>query len=140
MPDEEVDQLLTQAELRLKAAQHLLMNEYYDDAVSRAYYSMYFAATALLLARNIQVKTDRGLVARFRARSLWKKDWWKSILAESSGSPWNSDQKHRMTWISREISEEEAAVTVDDAEGFLTKAKEVIAELRKSLADYDDCN
>jgi uncharacterized protein (UPF0332 family) len=49
LPDEEVDQLLTQAELRLKAAQHLLMNEYYDDAVSRAYYSMYFAATALLL-------------------------------------------------------------------------------------------
>ena len=82
MPDEEVYQLLTQAELRLKAAQHLLMNEYYDDAVSRAYYSIYFAATALLLARNIQVKTHRGLVARF-ARSLWKKDWWKSILAES---------------------------------------------------------
>ena len=59
MPDEEVDQLLTQDELRLKAAQHLLMNEYYDDAVSRAYYSMYFAATALLLARNIQVRLNR---------------------------------------------------------------------------------
>jgi uncharacterized protein (UPF0332 family) len=42
--------------------------------------------------------------------------------------------------ISREISEEEAAITVDDAEKFLTKAKEVVAELRKSPADYDDCN
>jgi uncharacterized protein (UPF0332 family) len=43
----------------------LLKSDYYDDAVSRAYYSMYFAATALLLAKNIQVKTHRGLVARF---------------------------------------------------------------------------
>lgn len=59
MPDEEVDRLLAQAGLRLEAARHLLMNDYYDDAVSRAYYSMYFAATALLLSKNIQVKTTK---------------------------------------------------------------------------------
>lgn len=138
MPDEEVDQLLTQAELRLKAAQHLLMNEYYDDAVSRAYYSMYFAATALLLARNIQVKTHRGLVARFGQEFVEKglvEKHFGRILRIAMELRSEADYS-----ISREISEEEAAVTVDDAERFLAKAKEVIAELRKSLADYDDCN
>ncbi len=82
MPDEESEQLLLQAELRLEAARHLLENEYYDDAVSRAHYSMYFAVTALLLAKNIQVKTT-GTSSSDSARSLWKQDWWRSILAES---------------------------------------------------------
>ena len=115
MPDEEVDQLLTQAELRLKVAQQFLMNEYYDDAVSRADYNMDFAATASLLARNIQGKTHRGLVARFGKEFVGK------VLVEKHfglilGSPWNSIRSKDYL-ISREISEEEAAVTVDDAEG-----------------------
>ena len=114
------------------------MNEYYDDAVSRAYYSMYFAATALLLARNIQVKTHRGLVARFGQEFVEKglvEKHFGRILRIAMELRSEADYS-----ISREISEEEAAVTVDDAERFLAKAKEVIAELRKSLADYDDCN
>ena len=41
MPDDEVDRLLFQADLRLVAARHLLKEGFYDDAVSRAYYSMY---------------------------------------------------------------------------------------------------
>jgi uncharacterized protein (UPF0332 family) len=35
--------------------------------------------------------------------------------------------------ISREISKEEAAVMLDDAEKFLKKAKEVIAKMGKGL-------
>lgn len=65
MPDDEIDRLLFQAEARLEASRHLLKNGFRDDAVSRAYYSMYFAATAMFLARGIQVRTHRGLVARF---------------------------------------------------------------------------
>lgn len=127
MPDEEIYQLLAQAELRLEAAQYLLMNKYYDDAVSRAYYSMYFAATALLLAKNIQVKTHRGLVARFGQefveRGFMEKHFGR-ILRIAMELRSEADYS-----ISREISKEEAAVTVDDAEKFLTKAKEVFAEL-----------
>jgi uncharacterized protein (UPF0332 family) len=127
LPDEEIYQLLAQAELRLEAAQYLLMNKYYDDAVSRAYYSMYFAATALLLAKNIQVKTHRGLVARFGQefveRGFMEKHFGR-ILRIAMELRSEADYS-----ISREISKEEAAVTVDDAEKFLTKAKEVFAEL-----------
>jgi len=65
LPDDEVDRLLSQADLRLEAAKHLLKEGFYDDAVSRAYYSMYFATSALFLARNIHVRTHRGLIARF---------------------------------------------------------------------------
>jgi len=49
LPDGEIDHLLSQAELRLLAARHLLKTGFCDDAVSRAYYSMYFAAIAMFL-------------------------------------------------------------------------------------------
>jgi uncharacterized protein (UPF0332 family) len=71
LPDDEIDLLLLQAELRIKAARHLLNEGFCDDAVSRAYYSMYC-----------------------------------------------------------EISKEEAAITVEDAEKFLHRAREVINDLR----------
>lgn len=128
MPDDEVDRLLSQAELRLEAAQHLLKEGFYDDAVSRAYYSMYFATSALFLARNIQVKTHRGLIARFGQefveKGLMERHFGRILrIAEELRS--EADYS-----IAREISEEEAAVVVEDAERFLHRAREVIDEVR----------
>ena len=69
MPDDESADLLSEAEKRLRAARHLLEKKFYDDAVSRAYYSMYFSTVALLLTRNIRVKTQRASLPAL-ARSL----------------------------------------------------------------------
>jgi uncharacterized protein (UPF0332 family) len=69
LPDDELADLLSEAENRLSASRHLLDERFYDDAVSRAYYSMFFSTVALLLTRNIRVKTHKGLIAR-SARSL----------------------------------------------------------------------
>lgn len=92
---------------------------------------MYFAATALLLAKNIQVKTHRGLVARFGQefveRGLMERHFGR-ILRIAMELRSQADYS-----ISREITKEESSVTVDDAGRFLMKAKEVIAELRKVL-------
>jgi uncharacterized protein (UPF0332 family) len=128
LPDEEVDQLLSQAELRLKAARHLLKEGFYDDAVSRAYYSMYFATSALFLTRNIQVKTHRGLIARFGQEFVEK-----GLIERHFGRMLRIAEELRSEAdysITREISEEEAAATVEDAEKFLHRAREVINEIR----------
>jgi len=53
LPENEIKQLITRAEVRLKAAEYLYEKGFYEDAVSRTYYSMYFAATALLLTKNL---------------------------------------------------------------------------------------
>ena len=55
--------LLEKSRERLVVAQSLHDNEYYEDAVSRAYYAMFFAARALLLTRDISPKTHRGVIA-----------------------------------------------------------------------------
>ena len=66
MPEEgEVEVLIERAKRRLDAAYHLFEEDFYEDAVSRAYCSMYFAAKALLLKRDITVKTHKGLLTKF---------------------------------------------------------------------------
>lgn len=53
LSEEEVRQLIKRAESRINAAEYLFKGGFYEDAVSRAYYCMYFGATALLLKKNI---------------------------------------------------------------------------------------
>ena len=52
----EIKDHLILAEECLEEARNLLSNGFYRGAVSRAYYSMYHAAKALLLAKNIAPK------------------------------------------------------------------------------------
>ena len=62
---DEIKALLEKAENRLEVSRSLFENGYYGDAVRRAYYCMFFAAKALLLAKNISAKTHRGLIRKF---------------------------------------------------------------------------
>ncbi len=72
LPEEsEIGMLFEKSAQRLSAAQQLLKSGFYEDAVGRAYYSMFFAAKAVLLKKEISVKTHRGpnFCVRFRVRS-----------------------------------------------------------------------
>jgi len=128
LPDDEVDLLLSQAEIRIKASRHLLKEGFYDDAVSRAYYGMYFATTALFLARNIRIKTHRGLIALFGQEFVET-----GLIERHFGRILRITEELRSEAdysITREIFQEEAAMTVDDAERFVRRAREVIGEIR----------
>lgn len=56
--------LFQKAYERLSVAEELHQNGHYEDAVSRSYYAMYYAAKALLSAKGIVTKTHRGLIAQ----------------------------------------------------------------------------
>ncbi len=131
MPEDEIDLQLVQAELRLKAARQLQETGFYDDAVSRAYYSMYFAATAMFLARGIRVKTHRGLVARFGrefAETGLIEAHFGRILRIAEELRSEADYS-----IIRQISDEEAAAILNDADKFLARAKDIITNIRNNL-------
>jgi len=59
------EKYIKNAEERLSAAEYLLKGRYYNDAVSRAYYSMFYAARALLSAREIYPKGHKGVILKF---------------------------------------------------------------------------
>ena len=128
MPEEaEIETLIGKAKRRLDAAYHLLGEGFYEDAVSRAYYSMYFAAKALLLKRDITVKTHKGLLSKFGLEFVDE-----GVVEKYYGRALRIAEELREEAdysISREISKEEAEAIVKDAEKFLLRIKEAIKKI-----------
>lgn len=113
--------LLRKAELRLIAARYLLKEGFCEDSANRAYYSMFFAATALLLTRGITVRTHRGLIAtlgsEFVQAGLLDPEFGKALrIAE--------ELREEVDYsISRVLLPEEVQAVIDDAERFLEEIK-----------------
>ncbi|MBC8496775.1 MAG: HEPN domain-containing protein [Chloroflexi bacterium] len=60
----DIPELMTRAERSLEAARLLIDNEYYPEAVSRTYYAMFYAATALLHSEGIAVSKHSAVIAQ----------------------------------------------------------------------------
>ena len=56
---------ITRAKEKLGAARSLLAAGFADDAISRAYYTLFHAASAVLAAEGIHVESHGALVAMF---------------------------------------------------------------------------
>lgn len=59
----EIDANLERAETSLLAAKDLLAKDYHDIAASRAYYAAFYAASALLLGKNIDPSKHSGVIS-----------------------------------------------------------------------------
>ena len=121
---DEIRALLEKAGNRLEVAISLFENGYYGDAVSRAYYCMFFAAKALLLAKNISVKTHRGLIRKFGLEFV-NKDLIEAYYGRALRIAEELREEADYS-ISRKISEEEAKSVIDDAVMFLNRIEEIM--------------
>ena len=59
---DEISQYLRHSREKYEIAKIAIENEYYADSISDFYYSMVFAATALLTQKGIDTKTHGGLI------------------------------------------------------------------------------
>jgi uncharacterized protein (UPF0332 family) len=57
--------LIRKAEESLRAAQFLLQQEFNDFAASRAYYTMFYVASALLLSKGLSFSSHAGVISAF---------------------------------------------------------------------------
>lgn len=62
---EKVRVLIERADENLNSAKLLLKEGFNDAAVSRAYYSMYYAAESLLLTKNLTFSSHKGVISKF---------------------------------------------------------------------------
>lgn len=121
--EREIEMFLEKSAQRLSAAQQLLDSGFYEDAVGRAYYSMFFAAKAVLLKKEIFVKTHRGLISAFGSefvqQHLVEAEYGKMLsIAE--------ELREEVDYsITRKVSCEEASVLIDDAARFLERMKRI---------------
>ncbi len=124
----EVEILLKDAHESLEAARVLLENGFYRDAISRAYYAMFYAASALLRAKGVVTKSHRGVIAKFGLEfvntGIVEKYYAKALsLAETSRERADYDPTYRP-------SEEEAESIVEDAERFIERVEKALEELK----------
>ena len=63
--EKEIRALIIKAERSLRAAKSLLNFGDYDFAVSRAYYTMFYCAEALLLTKNLRFPKHSAVIAYF---------------------------------------------------------------------------
>lgn len=126
---DEVKLLLERAASKLSAAKVLLMEGYFDDAVSRAYYSMHFAARALLLTKDIAPKTHKGLILKFGLEFIGK-----GFIERTYGralSTAKEDREDADYSIICEITEKEAESVIEDADAFLKRIEEAVKEIAR---------
>ena len=118
---------IKEAENKLAAAKSLFENGFYKDSVSRAYYSMYHAARALLLIKGISPKTHGGVIAKFGLEFV-KKDliekYYSKALAKGKDVREIADYD-----VIVEITEEEVESVIEDAEKFLERIKVAIRDI-----------
>ena len=65
MSQEEIRKLIQKADHALKAAEDLMKNGYASDAASKAYYTMFYAARALLLSEGVDVTKHSAVESAF---------------------------------------------------------------------------
>jgi len=61
----EIFALLQKAERSLKASRVLIESSNYDFAISRAYYAMFYAASALLLTKDLRFSKHSAVITSF---------------------------------------------------------------------------
>jgi hypothetical protein len=61
---------ISKSEEKLRAARLLLKDEFFDDAISRAYYAVFHAANAVLLTEGMNAESHSGLKTLFGLRFI----------------------------------------------------------------------
>ena len=119
------------AEEKLEAAEYLLEGGFYNDAASRAYYSMFYSARALLSLKEIYPKAHKGVILKFGLEFV-KKGFVEEVYGRALSHA--KDRREVADYdIEKNIGEEEAEAIVEDAERFLVRIKEAINGVQKKL-------
>ncbi len=124
--EKEILSLLKKARRSIKAAELLLSQGDYDFAISRAYYSMFYCAEAVLLTKNMKFKRHSAVIAMFG------KEFVKTGLLP--------EKLHRYlinAYSEREKGDYESLFmqSEEEARSILEKAREFISEIEKLLID-----
>ncbi len=118
---------LTLATETLGAAEYLLKGGYYNDAVSRAYYAMFYAARALLASRDLHPKGHKGLIIQFGLEFVKK-----GFIEETYGRALSYAKERRETVdynIEATMTPDEAAIIIADARNFLERIERAFSEM-----------
>ena len=120
----EIGDLLEMSEEKLSTAKLLLREEKYSDSVSRAYYSMFHAAKALLLTKESSPRTHAGVASELG-------ELFRDEIGAEMTSKFATVQELREDadyGSETDIDEKRTEEVIEIAEKFYSKAETIIKE------------
>lgn len=118
---------LTLAVEKLAVARDLMTASHYDDALSRAYYAMFYAAKAALLSIDLDPNTHSGVISQFSqhfVKTNRVERQYGRLLSRMMQARETSDYDPI-----RRTSLMEAKQAIANAEAFLVRIKELLTTL-----------
>lgn len=113
--------LMERAVQKLAVAKRLFEDGFYADAVSRAYYAMFYAARALLSEKSVYPKTHRGVISQFGLKFVKEGKFEKEIFDLFTRA--QEDREEADYGLFSEIVEKEAKKIIEGAEKFLKECE-----------------
>jgi len=114
---------------KIKAAEYLLSGGFFEDAVSRAYYSMYYAARALLDLKEKHPKTHKGVITEFGLEFV-KKGYIDEVQGKAIAKA--KDRREEADYgVEFGFKKTEASEIISEAKDFHTKVEKAIRKLKK---------
>ena len=118
---DEKQALMERAHEKLEVTKRLLEEGFYADAVSRAYYAMFYAARALLAERDLYPKTHRGVISQFGLIFVKAGQFDREIFDFFVRA--QEDREEADYGVLVEIEEEEVKELLEGAEDFLRECE-----------------
>ncbi|MGB9980124.1 HEPN domain-containing protein [Methanobacterium sp.] len=119
--------LMKNAQEKLFAAKTLFENGFYGDAVSRAYYVMFFAARALLSKKDSYPQTHEDLISQFELLFVNAGEFKKELFDLFIRA--HEDREEADYGLFLELDKEEALIIIKGAEQFLRECKLILSNL-----------
>lgn len=121
---EEIKLLIQKSHRFLTSAKLLLAEEDVESACSRAYYTMFYAAQALLLHKGVSPKTHKGVRTEFAKHYIHTNIFPVTMVKDFS---FVADMRSAGDYeIYVTITSEEAKESIDSAINFLSSTEEYI--------------
>lgn len=125
----DVEKLLERAYDALETSRILLENGKYNAAISQAYYSMYYAAKALLSTKRLNPKTHKGVVIKLGLEFV-SKGYIEEVYGVALAKAFR--RRERVDYdLYYSASEEEAVLAIEEAEKFVERIKFAIKHIRE---------
>jgi uncharacterized protein (UPF0332 family) len=118
----EIIRLLEKAHDCLESAELNLENGFFDTAVNRSYYGIFDAVTALLLSKEIAVKSHSGSIQQF-ALHFVKTGYFQSEMQESIIYCFQKRQTGDYD-LYTDVSSEDAIECLSRARNFVSRAEQ----------------
>jgi len=120
----EIKGLINKAEESLEAAKELFNKKFFDFSVSRAYYTMFYCAEALLLTKDLSFSKHSAVI------SFFGKEFIKTGIFPERFNEYINDafrKRHKGDyWIDTGLTEKDCKIILKRAEEFLKETKKYL--------------